>query len=68
MAWCVRTWIFGLFDAQLAQTRDLLLELRAHVNEVFCDLCPCFEDCGVNDILEEFGLLVQDYLEIFFLT
>jgi hypothetical protein len=62
----VRTWNFDLFDAQLAQTRDLLLELLAHLGEVFCDLRPCFKDCGIDDFLEELRTLMQSYLEILF--
>ena len=57
------TWLFDFFDAQLAQTRDLLLELLAHLGEIFRDLGSCFEDCGVDDFLEEPRTLVQSYLK-----
>jgi hypothetical protein len=51
------------FDAQVAQTRDLLLELLAHLSEVLRDLCPRFKDCRVDDLLEELGTHMQTYLK-----
>jgi hypothetical protein len=39
------------------------LELLAHLGEIFRDLGSCFEDCGVDDFLEEPRTLVQSYLK-----
>jgi hypothetical protein len=58
-----RTWLFRFFNAQLPQTRELLLELFAHLSEIFCDLISCFEDRRVDNFFEELGALVQSYLK-----
>lgn len=60
---CGRTRLFVFFDAQLAQTRDLLLELLAHLGKILGNFSPYFEDRGANDFLEELGAITHSYLE-----
>jgi hypothetical protein len=38
------------------------LELFTHLGEIFRNLAPCFEDCGVDDFLEELVMFMQGYL------
>jgi len=42
----------------------LLLELFAHLDEIFRDLIPCIDDCRADDFLEVFGVLMQSYLQV----
>jgi hypothetical protein len=42
----------------------LLLELLAHLGEILRNLHPRFEDRRVDDLLEEFGSLMQGYLKV----
>jgi hypothetical protein len=46
------------------QTRNLLLELFAHLSEVFRNLIPCFDDCRTDDFLEKLGMIMQNYLQV----
>jgi hypothetical protein len=40
------------------------LELLTHLGQIFRKLVPCFEDCRVDDFLEELIAFIQGYLKI----